>query len=213
MRVRKLCALVVALALALPQAALAAPAPVQAAAAEAALRIDHQAADCFMAEVHSAVDAFIEPAAMVTQARVVFKSSLGQDFFTVEMTRAQSGFRALFPRPNPDAATVTYFIEARAASGDPVRSPEFTARVVRAATECSGRSAAELPGCLPVATFDSTGAIGLPAGFTLACPETPAAGRFLGSTASLILLGAIAVGVTAAIIIGSDGKPPASPSR
>ena len=116
-------------------------------AALLAVTIDHIAYDCVLKDRYSRIDAVIEPATAVSQARVYFKRADQDDFYAVDMTLQRGRFEARLPRPK-GRDDVLYFLEAVEQDGTVRRSPRMSARVVGKKSDCEddGRVAQDVEG-------------------------------------------------------------------
>ena len=130
---------------------------------------------------------------------------------------------ARLPRPRPEAGPISFYLEATRSDFSQGRSAEGTAIVVRKIEECpSDRKAAPVAPGGPVSVFDVAGNPAFPAGFegitgvaagSVGVGAAAGSGAgFLTSTAGLITVGAVAVGITT-IVIATHGNEPQSPSR
>ena len=183
-----------------------------------------------VAGTHPQIEARIAPDAQVRAGRVYFKSSRGDAFHYVGMVRGAGRYVGVLPKPLPGAGPVTYYVEGAGRDDGQGHTPERIAIVVDAPGDCHGKPMATLGPADPVRVFAVTGGTALPPGFsgvfsvvaagagTAGATGAAAAtggGSDFTSTAGTITAGAIAVGVGAAVIIGTTGakNPPASPSR
>lgn len=177
-------------------------------------QVSHDPIGCFIAGQNALVLAGIQPVASVAKARVFFRSSLGNDFYYVEMKREATGFTARLPKPKVGSGPLFYYIEATSKDFGAGRSAEAQGVVVAKPKECPGdlRVAAAAPGGA-VAVFTAAGtAIGAPAGFAGAAAVAAGVTGVLGSTAGIVALGAVGAGaVTATAIALTDDN--ASPSK
>jgi hypothetical protein len=222
MSVRRLAALVLVALLAAPPMA-----PVAAAAAQppsaGALQVEViPARACVVAGEYPLFEGTASPGDGVVQARLFFNSALSNEFYYVMAVREGRGWRARAPRPRLEAGPFSFYFEASKGDFSSGRSLEGTAVVVRKIEECpSDRKAAPVAPGGPVSVFDVAGSPAFPAGFegitgagaaTAGVGTAAGSGGFFRSTAGLITLGAIAVGVTT-IVIATNGNEAKSGSR
>jgi hypothetical protein len=168
--------------------------------------INHDAVTCFIAGEFPLLDAQIEPAASVARARVYFRSNLGNASYYVEMTQSDGKFQGKLPRPRLEASPITYYIQATSTEFGESQTPEIQAIVVKEAKDCEDRKVAAIGPPGPVQVFSAaTGAAISPAGF--------AAGglAIAGGALALIIGGAAAAGIAAAVNTFNPSPPP-SPS-
>jgi len=164
--------------------------------------ISHEPVVCFVAGEFPLLDAKIEPAPSVARARVYFKSALGTSYYFVEMTSAEGLFQGKLPRPRIEASPIEYYIQATTPELVDAQTPQVSAKVVEKAEDCEGKVAAAGPAG-PVQVFSaSTGAALSPAGF-VASGLGIAAG-----TLALILGGAAAAGIVAAVTVFNPSPTP-----
>jgi len=181
---------------------------------------------CFLVGEYPQLQGGVVPMAGVTRSRLFFHSSLSNDFYYVEAVLDGGRLVARLPRPRPEAAPLTFYLEATKSDFSVGRSAEGMAIVVRKIEECpADRKAAPVAPGGPVSVFDVAGNPAFPAGFEGLTGAAGAAaggagvgaaagagGSFLTSTAGLITLGAVAVGITTVVIV-TNGNEPKSPSR
>jgi hypothetical protein len=221
MSVRRLAAIVLVLLLAAPpMASVVAAAPQARSAGGFQVEVDPARA-CILAGRYSEFQGAIIPMEGVTRARLFFHSALSPDFYYVEAVPEGGRYVARLPRARPDAGPVTFYLEAT--KGDfHARAGDGPALVVRKIEECPAdrRTAAVAPGGV-VSVFDVAGNPAFPVGFEGITGVAAAgggvgaaagSGNFFTSTAGLITLGAIAVGITTIVIV-TNGNEPNSPSR
>jgi hypothetical protein len=179
-------------------------------------QVSHDPIGCFIAGQNALVQATIQPATTVAKARVFFKSSLGNDFYYVEMKAGTAeAFAARLPKPRVGSGPLIYYIEATSKDFGASRSAEAKGMVVAKPKDCPGnmRVAAIAPGGA-VAVFTTAGtAIGAPAGFAGVAAAAAGVGGFLGSTAGIVALGAVGAGAVTATAIAVSGNDNASPSK
>lgn len=192
------------------------------------------AVECMVAGTNPQIEAGISPDDQVQAGRVYFKSVLGDAFFYVEMAPQAGRHVGVLPKPRPDAGPITYYVEGVGRDYAQSQTPEVRAVVVEKPEDCEGKILAALGPADPVRVFSVTGGTALPPGFSGvssvvaagagagaagagAAGAAAAGGGFLGGTAGIIIAGAVAVGVGAAVIVSTGGSdsppPPASPSR
>jgi hypothetical protein len=226
MRVRRIAASVlIGLLSAPPMASVAGAAPQPPSGRIIQVDVDPLRA-CILAGEYAQFQGSVTPPDGVSRARLFFHSSLSNDFYYVEAVLEGGRYVARIPRPQPEARLITFYLEASKNDLSQARSVEGTAVVVRKIEECPAdrKAAAVAPGG-PVSVFDVAGNPAFPAGFegvTGAGVAAAAAGGtgaaagsgagFLTSTAGLITLGALAVGITTVVIV-TNGNAPKSPSR
>jgi hypothetical protein len=226
MSVRRLAAIVLIALLAAPPMASVAGAAAQAPSAGGLqVNVDPTQA-CILAGQYPQFQGAILPMDGVTRSRLFFHSALSPDFYYVEAVLEGRHYVARLPRPRPEAGPISFYLEATRGDFSQARSGEGTAIVVRKIEDCpADRKAAPVAPGGPVSVFDVAGNPAFPAGFEgLTGVAASAAGGagvggaagagagFLTSTAGLITLGAIAVGITT-IVIATNGNEPNSPSR
>jgi hypothetical protein len=180
-------------------------------AAAAALTIEHRPVGCLVENEHGEIDAVIRPATEVKRARVFFKGARDKSYDYVEMAPEIGRFVACLPRPYLDASPIEYYVEAETADATATRTDGVEAVVVRKSEECPAerRMAVICPCRVPVAVFDMAGQPAYPSAFGGVAGQL--GGAFaspIAGTASLVAIGASAIGVT---IVAQPG--PASPSR
>ena len=176
----------------------------QAETAAGAPTISHEPVTCFIAGEFPLLDAKIEPAPSVARARIYFKSALGTSYYFVEMTSVEGVFQGKLPRPRIEASPIEYYIQATTAEFVEAQTPQVSAKVVEKKEDCEGKVAAIGPAG-PVQVFSaSTGAALSPAGFA-ASGIGIAAG-----TLALILGGAAAAGIAAAVTVFNPSPTPSS---
>ncbi len=96
----------------------------------AALQIQHQSTPCFTPEHYPRIDATIEPADAVREARVVFHAVAAPYWYTVDMHREGDGWTAALPRLMADVSRFGYFITARGrAEGATTSGPDLRGRL------------------------------------------------------------------------------------
>jgi hypothetical protein len=179
---------------------------------------------CVLAGEYPQFQGSVIPMSGVRRTRLFFTSALSPDVYYVEAVLEGGRYVARLPRPRLEAGPFTFYLEA-AGDGGQGRSADANAIVVRKIEECpADRKAAPVAPGGPVSVFDVAGNAAFPAGFegvTGAAAAATAgggagvgaaagAGNFFTTTAGLITLGAIAVGVTTLVIVTNE---PNSPSR
>lgn len=173
-----------------------------------ATTILHDPIECMIAGQFPLVNARIEPAASVARARVYFKSSLSPNLYYVEMVPAEGGgFTGKLPRPKLEASPVTYHIQATTTEYGDAQIAEISSIVVNDAGECEDKALAPIGPPGEVTVFSAaTGAAIAPAGFA-------AGGLALTlGTVLLVVGGAAAAGITAAItVFNPEPTPPPPP--
>jgi hypothetical protein len=172
-----------------------------------ATTILHDAIGCMIAGQFPLVNARIEPASGVARARVYFKSALSPDWFYVEMGPLDGGgFSGKLPRPKLEASPVTYYIQATTTEFGDAQIAEIQSIVVQDAQECEERAIAPIGGPGEVTVFSAaTGAAIAPAGFAAGGVALTAA------TIALIIGGAAAAGITAAVTVFNPEPEPSLP--
>jgi hypothetical protein len=231
MSVRKVVAIVlVGLLVAPPMASISMAAPQSPSNAGMEVDVDPSQA-CVLAGEYPQFQGVVVPMDGITRSRLFFRSSLSPDMYYVEAVLESGRYVARIPRPTRNAGPIMFYLEATKNDFSQGRSGEGNAIVVRKIEECpADRKAAPIAPGGPVSVFDVAGNPAFPAGFegitgAGAAGAAGAAGGvggaagagagFLTSTAGLITLGAIAVGVTTIVLVTNDSnpRPPASPSR
>jgi len=220
MSVRRLAAVVLVLLLAAPpMASVAGAAPQVRSAGGFQVEVDPARA-CILAGQYSEFQGAIVPMEGVTRARLFFHSALSPDFYYVEAVLEGGRYVARLPPARLDASPVTLYLEAT--KGDlHARSGDGTALVVRKIEDCPTDRRVAAPGGA-VSVFDVAGnPAAFPVGFESFTGVAAAgggvgaaagSGNFFTTTAGLITLGAVAVGITTIVIV-TNGNEPNSPSR
>jgi hypothetical protein len=170
-----------------------------------ATSIQHDPIGCFVAGQFPLIDAQITPAGSVARARVYFKAAQGGDnWYYVEMTPAEAGFLGKLPRPKIEASPIRYYVQATTTEFGEGRTAENEAIVVLEAKDCpSDKKVAAIGPPGEVTVFSAaTGAAIAPIGFA-------AGGLALtAGTIALLLGGAAAVGLTAAVVVNNPSPTP-----
>jgi hypothetical protein len=172
-----------------------------------ATTILHDPIGCMIAGQFPMVNARIEPALSVARARVYFKSSQSPNWYYVEMVPVEGGgFSGKLPRPKIEASPVTYYIQGTTTEFGDAQIPEISAIVVNDAGECEDKAIAPLGPPGEVTVFSAaTGAAIAPAGFA-------AGGVALTlGTIALVIGGAAAAGITAAVTVFNPEPTPTPP--
>ncbi len=226
MSVRRLAAVVLIVLLAAPpMASVAWAAPKAGSAGGLQVDVDPTRA-CILAGQYPQFRGVILPMDGVTRSRLFFRSALAPEFYYVEAVLEGGRYAARLPRPRPEAGPISFYLEATRSDFSQARSGEGTALVVRKIEECpADRKGAPVAPGGPVSVFDVAGNPAFPAGFEgvtgVAAAAAGGAGvggaagagaGFLTSTAGLITLGAVAVGITTIVIVNNRNEPQ-SPSR
>lgn len=186
---------------------------------------------CIIAGEYSQFQGAVTPMEGISRARLFFHSSLSNDFYYVEAVLEGGRYVARIPRANPQAGPLNFYLEATKNDFSQARSVDGNAIIVRKIEECpADRKAAPVAPGGPVSVFDVAGNPAFPAGFEGVTGAGAAAGvggaaagggvggaagagaGFFTTTAGLITLGAVAVGVTT-IVIATRGDGVKSPSR
>lgn len=185
------------------------------------LTIAHDPVGCVVAERFPEIQARIDPAERVAEARVVFRPKGGALWYSVRMSPDAGGFRALLPRPKRDLSSFDYYVEAAGRELSTVRTEEFSPVVAADAVGCQARTVAagtatgtvalQVPaGAPPIpAGFAATGVVAAAAGVAGAAAGTAAAGATAGgggvSTGLLVAGGVLAAGgaAAAAVVVAS----------
>ena len=182
--------------------------PIQPAPPVTATTILHDPIGCMIAGQFPMVNAGIEPAASVARARVYFRSSQSPNWYYVEMMPAEGGgFSGKLPRPKLEASPVTYYIQGTTTEFGDAQTGEISAIVVNDASDCEDKALAPIGPPGEVTVFSAaTGAAIAPAGFA-------AGGLALTlGTIALVIGGAAAAGITAAItVFNPEPTPPPPP--
>ncbi len=182
-------------------------APVAGAPPAAKTAINHEFIDCVVAGQPPLIDAVIEPAASVTQARVYFQAG-DSPLYYVEMKPAEVGYAGALPRPKLESGFILYSLQAVTTQGGEAKTKDHKAIVVNEARECpdGGRIAMNAPPG-DVTVFEAaTGRATAPAGF--------AAGGLALTAGTLALLagGASVVGISAAVDVFNPSTPTPPPT-
>jgi Carboxypeptidase regulatory-like domain len=173
-----------------------------------ATNIQHDPVACVVAGQFPLFDARIEPAASVARARVYFKAAQAEAWYYVEMTPAEAGFVGKLPRPKLEASPIHYYITATTMEFGEGRTDETEAIVVAEAKDCpDDKKVAAIGPPGEVTVFSAaTGAALAPVGFA-------AGGLALTiGTLALVLGGAAALGVTAAVVVNNPTPTPSPAS-
>jgi hypothetical protein len=182
---------------------------------------------CLLVGEYPQFQGVVVPMDGITRSRLFFRSSLSPDMYYVEAVRESGRYVARIPRPTRAAGPIIFYLEATKNDFSQGRSTEGNAIVVRKIEECpADRKAAPVAPGGPVSVFDVAGNPAFPAGFEGVTGAAAAAGGagaaggvggaagagsgFLTSTAGLVTLGALAVGITTIVLVTNG---PASPSR
>lgn len=155
------------------------------------LQIRHEPVACFMAERYPQIDACIEPASGVGQARVYFRAEDGPRWSFVEMKPVGSCYRAVLPPPQTATPRVVYYVSATALDRREARTTPQRATVVTEDKACTGRVGPFLSGAA-VAVGGST----LPSGFIGS--EGPVSHTAKTVVAAIVGAGAVGAGVALA---------------
>lgn len=130
--------------------------------------IEHESLRCVVKDRFALVEARVQPAASVTRARVYFTSSVGDEYYAVEMQAVgEERFQARLPKPKGKAGPLVYFLEVVSTGGELQRTPEVQLEIVKDARQCpeGGRVAAVGPDG-DVTLLGSTARPGKPKGFS-----------------------------------------------
>jgi len=214
------------LAILLAAPPFASPAPQQG-ATPTPLSVSHAPVGCMVAGTNPQIEAAITPDGETQTTRVYFKSALGDKFYYVEMVPTGGRYLAALPKPESAAGSVTYYVEGVARDCGLGKTPEQNSIVVEVLQDCRDKTAAVLGASEPVRVFSTDGGTALPRGFSgissvVASSSGPcvpplaptqAGGSFLTSTAGIITMAAVAVGVTTAVIVATNDDEVASPIR
>jgi hypothetical protein len=172
-----------------------------------ATTILHDPIGCMIAGQFPLVNARLEPASSIARARVYFRSAQSPNWYYVEMASAEGGgFSGKLPRPRLEASPVTYYIQAATPDFGDAQTGEISSIVVSDAGECEDKVLAPLGPPGEVTVFSATtGAAMAPAGFAVG-----GLALTLG-TAALVVGGAAAAGITAAITVFNPLPEPVPP--
>jgi hypothetical protein len=101
-------------------------------------RIVHEPIGCLVAGRFAVIDATIEPAADVVQARLYFASAVSDERieYWVEMARNDGRFAGRLPKPRATASPIRYRIEACSARGPIASTERYVAVVVANESRC-----------------------------------------------------------------------------
>ena len=177
------------------------------------LAIAHDPVGCVVAERLPQIEARIDPAASVAEARVLFRPKGGLHWYAVRMAPAAGGFQALLPRPKKDLAGLDYYVEATARGAATVRTEEYSPVVSADVGACRGGRVATSTAAGTVALQAPAGAPPIPAGFStagvastsVAAAGAAAAGAATGTAAAGTAAGTAAAGGAAAGAAGGGG--------
>jgi hypothetical protein len=187
---------------------------------------------CMVAGTNPQIDAGITPGEQVQAGRVYFRSAQGDAFYYVEMMPAAGRYVGVLPKPRPTAGPITYYVEGVGRDYAQSQSPEARSIVVEKAEDCGNKPVAALGPADPVRVFSVSGGTALPPGFfgvssvvaggagagaagAAAGAAAAGGGSFLTSTAGILTMAAVAVGVTTIVVVSTNDSdnPPASPTR
>lgn len=159
--------------------------------------------ECLVAGQFPLFTADVQPAANVARARVFFKANASDEWFFVEMSQVPEGqFQGKLPKPKLEASPISYYVQATTTSFVDSQTPEISAIVVRDESECGNLFLAPLGTPGPVQVFSaSSGAAIVPAGFA-------AGGLLTAGIVAVVVGGAAAVGIGAAIIVNPPEPTP-----
>jgi hypothetical protein len=215
-----------AILLAAPPFAPAAPQEPAAPPGPMPLSVANSPVSCMVAGTNPQIDAGITPGEQVQAGRIYFHSALGDAFYYVEMAPEAGRYVGVLPKPRADAGPVTYYVEGLGRDYSQSQTPEQHAVVVDKVEDCGDRPVAALGPADPVRVFSVAGGTALPPGFSgvasvvaggagvgAAAAGAAVAGGGISGTTLAIVGGAIAVGVTTIAIVTTGENPPASPSR
>jgi hypothetical protein len=169
------------------------------------LSITHSPVGCLLEGEFPLLDANIEPAASVAEARLYFKSALSSGFYFVKMTAGSGNFVGKLPRPKIEASPILYYVAASTAGSAEVKTREHSAIVVKSKQSCKEALAAIGPGGAVQVYSAATGAAITPAGFA-------ASGLALtAGTLALLVGSAAAAGISATVNVFNP-EPTPSPT-
>ncbi len=99
--------------------------------------IEHQTLRCVRKDRFPLVTAAVRPAHLVTRARAYFTSSVGDEYYAVEMrAMGEEQFEARLPKPRAKAGPLLYFLEVVSSGGVLQRTPEAKVDVVKDDAPC-----------------------------------------------------------------------------
>jgi len=212
-----------------PLASVARAAPQPPAAGTMQVDVDPVRA-CVLAGQYAEFQGGVNPPDGVSRARLFFHSALSNDFYYVEAVLEGGRYVARIPQARPGSGPLSFYLEVTKTDFLQARSVDGSALVVRKIEECpADRKPAPVAPGGPVSVFDVAGNPAFPTGFDGITGAGAAAGAggaaagggvggaagsgaFFTSTAGLITLGAVAIGVTT-IVIATRDNGAKSPSR
>jgi hypothetical protein len=168
------------------------------------LAIAHDPVGCVVAERLPRIDARIDPAESVAEARVLFRPKGGAHWYVVRMTPVPGGFHALLPRPKKELAGLDYYVEATGRRVATVRTEEYSPIVSADAGACRGGLVAASAAAGTVALQAPAGAPSIPGGFSAAGVASTSA-AVAGAAAAGATTGAAAVGAAAGSAAAGGG--------
>ncbi len=99
--------------------------------------IEHQTVRCMRRDRFPLVTAAVRPAQLVTRARAYFTSSVGDEYYAVEMRAVgEEQFEARLPKPRAKAGPLLYFLEVVSSGGVLQRTPEAKVDVIKDDAPC-----------------------------------------------------------------------------
>lgn len=99
--------------------------------------IEHQTLRCVRKDRFPLVTAAVRPANLVTRARAYFTSSVGDEYYAVEMRAVgEEQFEARLPKPRAKAGPLVYFLEVASSGGVLQRTPEAKVEVIKDDAPC-----------------------------------------------------------------------------
>lgn len=162
--------------------------------------IVHRTVGCFVAGKYPRLAACFAPVPRLARARVYFRvADAAPDWYYVEMASDAPCYAGVLPRPKKEliGRRVEYYVQAFDRAFAESRTPDATALVVSAPSECASK--------LPIAPMLNSATVavfpGLPAGFGGA-----AAGLGAGAAAAFAAGGAAIVGGGVALATGGSGE-------
>ena len=158
--------------------------------------IDHSSVGCIVAGHNARLEAYIEPAAQIAQARVYFRADGTEPWYYVRMEALGASFAGILPKPKKGLRRIDYYVEATGRDMSTARTAEFKPIVVSSKGACSPDvvQAATLLSDVVVKPIPArSGAPKSPAGFSGVGGGGPAATTILAGAAILGGAGVAAV--------------------
>lgn len=169
------------------------------------LEIDHVPIACAVAEKFARLEARFTPLASVAVARVVFQGDNASEWYSVAMTRAESGFIGVLPKPKKSLKAFRYYIEVTDKAIGTNRTPEHTTSVVDSSSACKGKVMAGTVVSASVVVQGPAGSVVVPPGFASAGVVSGAAAGAAVAGAAVAGGGGLSGGALIGIVAGVGG--------